>query len=258
MKKGKFFLLIALVMVFAVAVIGCGQTKKAAKQPKQTKQEAKTEDPTKGMVFVSSTEKPDACTSCHVKVSADKDYSLNGETKNIKGHPTVTANTIQECMGCHKDKGFDKVLHKAHLTGGDKNKFVTEYKGSCVQCHKLDAKGQLAIPGLAPAGTQFTTIEVAQVDKAPEGCSSCHKKISAEKDYSFGNELKNVAGHPAITFDDFNQCYNCHKADSDKSLDKVVHIKHLTGQHYKNYGNSCINCHKVNDDGSVSVKGKKA
>ena len=31
-------------------------------------------------------------------------------------------------------------MHRIHLTGGDKNHYLTEFQGDCTNCHKLDQK----------------------------------------------------------------------------------------------------------------------
>lgn len=96
---------------------------------------------------------PEGCTSCHQKYAEDKDYSLMAETKAMNeknGHPVVPAQDAKQCVTCHQADGaipFNTVVHKAHLTGQD-NKFVSNYGGSCRQCHSVGEKGEITTKGL--------------------------------------------------------------------------------------------------------------
>jgi hypothetical protein len=39
------------------------------------------------------------------------------------------------------------MMHAMHLTGGEKNPFLTMYQGECTLCHKLDGRtGAWTIP----------------------------------------------------------------------------------------------------------------
>lgn len=218
-------------------VSGCAKKEAPPKNQEQQQEKAKENGDKQKTVFVSSNDKPEACTSCH----ADEN-SLNALTKIIEGHPQVQANTVSECAGCHKeesDLSLEKIIHERHT-------------GSCVHCHKEAEGGDIFIPGLAPAETESVTIEVAQTDKSPNGCLDCHKN-----DYSIPNTVKKIPGHPEVNFEDFNQCYSCHGAEAPE-LGTVLHNKHLGSDTFKkNYDNSCLNCHKRMDDGKVVVKGKK-
>ena len=65
----------------------------------------------------------------------------------LKGkHPksnVAAADIPTSCIGCHAAQrkaapSFDRMIHGLHLTGGDKNHFLTEFQGQCTYCHKLD------------------------------------------------------------------------------------------------------------------------
>lgn len=251
MKKIKILALFSLLILSLLVIAGCGQDKndnKASKEPATQKEQPKqAENKTNGeIVYVDSTKYPDACASCHVKISAEKDYSLNAKIKKIPNHPKVEANKVSECAACHKAQspdGLKKVIHKAHFQSKDQI-FVKEYNGSCVQCHKLAQDGVMQIPGLAPEGTKFVPIKAAQVDKAPNGCLDCHKKVSDDKDYSLPTILSKKPNHPKIEKVDIKACISCHKANG-KPLYTILHPAHLTSKTYQdNYGGSCLNCHK--------------
>ncbi len=262
MKLFHKFTLCLLLLMVPLFVFGCaGGTQpegqqQAQDQGQQDKQEDKQQQ-TGEAEFVSSAEKPEACGTCHVKVSDEKDYSLSAEVKQIENHPQVEGNTAGDCIGCHREgeNGFSTIMHKHHYKKGE-NSFVANYKGSCVHCHKLTAEGELPVPGLAPEGTTYETIEVAQVDKAPGGCQDCHKKISDEKDYSLPTEVGQIPNHPAVESNDFNDCYTCHQS-GENSFDRILHRHHLKGEKYREYGNSCLNCHEVAENGTITLKGKK-
>lgn len=254
MRKLLWILVVAI-SIPLITAIGCA--KEAPKEQQGEKTEQKTEQKSEQkaeqkkqaaegeMVFVSSTEKPEACASCH--------ESLNEVVKKVQDHPDVKANTVSECAGCHKKEGYPplrKIAHQRHYREG--SAFVTNFKGSCVHCHKKTEGGEIFVAGLAPAGTKFMTLEVAQVDKAPNGCSDCHKDES-----SLPNMVKKIEGHPAVNFEDFNQCFSCHGTKAPQ-LGKVLHNRHLQNDAFKkNFGNSCQNCHKAAEEGNIVVKGRK-
>lgn len=115
---------------------------------------------------------PHACVDCHVNhPESNMDFRLpsilaqwkNGadpkvfekakaaapEGKTLAGkHPDVSAQ-IQvipnDCLACHMRDSqmappFAKLLHAIHLVGGKDNHFLAVVKGTCTNCHKLDAK----------------------------------------------------------------------------------------------------------------------
>ena len=75
----------------------------------------------------------------------------------LKGkHPATPAaglkNIPGSCLACHGSGSkiappFNRLIHAIHLTGGDKNPFLTLFQGECTLCHKLDTKtGGWTIP----------------------------------------------------------------------------------------------------------------
>lgn len=258
-KMRKVLSLIGIAALSLVISVGCAKKETAppqAEQPKQEQQQQqepqeKPEQPgaAEEMVFVSSSQMPEACNSCHVS-----ENSLKNITNKLEGHPQIEANDIAQCATCHKNEGFPslaKVAHVQHFQG-DQNAFVTSFKGACVHCHKATEEGNINIPGLATEGTTFMDVEVAQVDKAPNGCLDCHKG-----DYSLSKTIEKIEGHPPVGMEDFNQCYGCHQTE-ELDLGKLLHKGHLNKDTFKqNYGNSCKNCHQPTDKGIV-VKGKNA
>ena len=121
---------------------------------------------------------PNACVDCH-KNRPDAGYDgrlstiMNGwftkadpeVVKKAQGaapsgitlagvHPQVTEawkNIPSACILCHRSKPnaprFDNVIHLIHLTGGDRNHFLTAYQGECTNCHKLNtATGEWKVP----------------------------------------------------------------------------------------------------------------
>lgn len=54
-------------------------------------------------------------------------------------------NIPASCMTCHEKSqtnvpAMAPMLHALHLIGGKDNHFITEFKGECTHCHKLDPK----------------------------------------------------------------------------------------------------------------------
>jgi hypothetical protein len=75
----------------------------------------------------------------------------------IKGrHPAVPEAALKSvpgsCLGCHGKTSrtappFSRLMHDVHLTGGDRNPFLTLFQGECTLCHKMDpASGAWTIP----------------------------------------------------------------------------------------------------------------
>jgi len=65
----------------------------------------------------------------------------------IKGkHPKVAvaeAEIPKACLKCHSQASkfappLSRLLHGLHLVGGEKNHFVTMFRGECTHCHMLD------------------------------------------------------------------------------------------------------------------------
>lgn len=78
------------------------------------------------------------------------------EGVTLKGvHPQASMawrNIPSACIACHKAGAesaphFSSVMHIIHLTGGERNHFITAYQGECTNCHKLNAAtGEWSIP----------------------------------------------------------------------------------------------------------------
>lgn len=72
-------------------------------------------------------------------------------------HPdaSVAFNSIPDgCLRCHRLRPtappFEAVVHLIHLTGGEKNHFITFYQGDCTNCHKLNPNnGVFVVPSNA-------------------------------------------------------------------------------------------------------------
>lgn len=103
--------------------------------------------------------RPNGCTDCHRKVSANQDYSLAAEIARMVQagtHPKVSERMLQDlpkqCITCHKPDSkqpFGQSMHKAHLVGGAENHFITQYQGQCMYCHTFDPKtGSMGVKGL--------------------------------------------------------------------------------------------------------------
>jgi hypothetical protein len=69
----------------------------------------------------------------------------NGVT--LKGKHPVAAFALKNiptgCLTCHSKKStlappFAQMLHMIHLTGGEKNHFLSANQGECTHCHKLN------------------------------------------------------------------------------------------------------------------------
>ena len=85
------------------------------------------------------------CVDCHVDAGGGNDNRLNLELKKVKDHPDVGSmmNTLpKDCFMCHKEGGaaspINNITHKQHYTNPGENLFVTEYNGSCLECHAVD------------------------------------------------------------------------------------------------------------------------
>ncbi|HSP89870.1 MAG TPA: hypothetical protein VLN08_03140 [Vicinamibacterales bacterium] len=96
-----------------------------------------------------TTEVPPALLA-HAKGAAPAGLTIKGK------HPAVPAagfkNIPGSCLACHGKTSkiappFNRMIHEVHLSGGDKNHFLTLFQGECTLCHKLDTKtGAWAIP----------------------------------------------------------------------------------------------------------------
>jgi len=74
----------------------------------------------------------------------------------LKGKHPDAADAIDDiptaCADCHSEDSkkappLAGMVHRIHLVGGDKNRFMTEFQGECTDCHKFDAaKGSWSMP----------------------------------------------------------------------------------------------------------------
>jgi hypothetical protein len=64
-------------------------------------------------------------------------------------HPETKPDVIDDipgsCVGCHRRRSdeapiLSRLVHLTHLAGGADNIFMTDFKGDCTLCHKLDLK----------------------------------------------------------------------------------------------------------------------
>ena len=120
---------------------------------------------------------PGGCVSCHVKLP-DRDVRISTILKEwatkvpaeflerIKGaapkgmtlkgkHPDASfalKDIPKSCMMCHGAASkmappMQQMTHLIHLTGGEKNHFLTGFQGECTHCHKMNATtGMWTIP----------------------------------------------------------------------------------------------------------------
>ena len=122
---------------------------------------------------------PNSCIDCHVNhtdIKVDARFSTQIARWNEKVEPELLAkaqaaapegmtlkgkhpkmgvkfdNIPAGCINCHNRDSegappFSRMMHLIHLTGGDKNPFLTEYHGECTNCHKLNlTTGRWAFP----------------------------------------------------------------------------------------------------------------
>jgi hypothetical protein len=75
----------------------------------------------------------------------------------LKGKHPIVADTLLKdipagCLKCHSKTSkaappFSTMLHVMHLSGGEKNHFLTMFQGECTYCHKLDlSTGKWSLP----------------------------------------------------------------------------------------------------------------
>lgn len=92
------------------------------------------------------------CVSCHVVLPDGKDMRISQAMKALKKHPDVSKtmkNIPMDCMSCHPTKtamGLDRKLHPLHYGKQEKSVFVTEFNGTCTNCHSMNLKtGKIGI-----------------------------------------------------------------------------------------------------------------
>ena len=102
--------------------------------------------------ITSKDDTPNGCVDCH-KALGKEDDRLPVLLGKIKDHPDVTRivkKVPTDCMICHKAGSkvapLNIFLHKVHYANPAGNAFVTTNKGSCLNCHSLDAaSGEMKI-----------------------------------------------------------------------------------------------------------------
>jgi hypothetical protein len=89
---------------------------------------------------------PNGCVDCHKDQGNGKDSLLIAELSKINGHPKVEkiVKTVpKDCLICHKagpkPPMFNQAMHKVHFMKPSENRFITEYKGVCLNCHSLNS-----------------------------------------------------------------------------------------------------------------------
>ncbi len=77
-----------------------------------------------------------------VKAYAPEGITLTGKHPDVDD---VLADIPNGCLKCHDRDSrtappFARMLHGLHLTGGEKNHYLSMFQGECTHCHKLDPK----------------------------------------------------------------------------------------------------------------------
>ena len=88
---------------------------------------------------------PNGCVDCHKDQGDGKDFTVIAELAKINGHPKIdkiVKVVPKDCLICHKGgpkpPAFNMAMHKVHFEKPAENRFVTEYKGACLNCHSLN------------------------------------------------------------------------------------------------------------------------
>lgn len=83
------------------------------------------------------------------QATAPRGVVLKGQHPPVEG---ALADIPRSCLKCHGAAStvappFSRLVHAVHLTGGEKNHFMTIFQGECTHCHKPDAAtGAMTIP----------------------------------------------------------------------------------------------------------------
>ena len=96
--------------------------------------------------ITSKDENPNGCVDCHKILANKQDYRLTISLAQVKGHPDITKivkKVPSDCAMCHKAgsnaPALNTLVHKVHYSQPLENPFIATYKGSCLNCHSLDA-----------------------------------------------------------------------------------------------------------------------
>ncbi len=83
------------------------------------------------------------------QAASPKGLTLKGKHPSATG---VLSSIPAKCLTCHSRSSrlappFATLIHRIHLTGAEKNHFMTLFQGECTHCHKLDlSTGRWTIP----------------------------------------------------------------------------------------------------------------
>lgn len=99
--------------------------------------------------------KPDhvsrGCPACHnVRQIGNRqlDLRLGVEVTKLDGHPKVSENAgVDDCKTCHRPGGLGKlmlstIVHPIHFNSAI---FDENYRGSCFNCHEINADGKFVV-----------------------------------------------------------------------------------------------------------------
>lgn len=98
------------------------------------------------------TQKADASLLTKAQAAAPKGMTIKGKHPNVS---TMVKDIPSSCLKCHARGSkmappFAELMHTVHLTGGDKNGYLSTFGGECTYCHKFNAAtGQWSMPNAA-------------------------------------------------------------------------------------------------------------
>jgi len=175
---------------------------------------------------------PNGCVDCHKKLSDEEDYRLNVLLANEEGHPDISEivdSIPEDCITCHKDgtdNSIGNVVHRKHYENPEENVFISEYQGSCVNCHSIDVEqGNVGVKSLTKeeeSGSSDDHIDITQLD-----CATCHQSLDVSTD-------TNSWDHSDISQ---MGCVTCHQ-NLDISID-------MSGWDHSDIGQmDCVTCHQ--------------
>lgn len=91
------------------------------------------------------------CPACHdIRQMGTRqlDLRLGAVANRVQGHPQVPETSgVDDCKSCHKPGGEAKlmlrtIVHPIHLNSP---RFLEQYKGSCFNCHDINADGKFVV-----------------------------------------------------------------------------------------------------------------
>ena len=166
MRRKKWFLILALLIMTLLAISACTQAEDEndTDNPgeKQIEQGDKDQEVENGDEEDNTDEEniaqkikdsaPEGCASCHKKENEEQDHRLGMEANSIEGHSEIDEDAdVNDCMMCHAtgDRAFRKVLHRVHLIEGDH--YIENYDHNCINCHEISDEGEVTVKGLEKA-----------------------------------------------------------------------------------------------------------